>query len=367
MRVLACTQPGLGHLNPMAPFLQALRARGHDVTIASSAKMSGTVAALGFKHLGVGINWVESELDEVFPGVRERAGGLFVVHDVFLNATARAALPDLTAYVEENRPDVIVRGQMEFASCVVAHQQGIPFVTCNPNLLNKRVVDSYFTPPLEALMGQPLPGAYAFLHGRAPSVTLAPNHFLLRGEAFPPKTTLFRWAHESKPRIAGDRPLIHVSLGTVVSREQAHTTVLSGLSTLDGDIVVAGRESRMPATTGLASVTYESFVDHSVLLPRVDVFVHHGGIGSVLSALEHQVPSVILPGWADQDRNARACARLGIAVRLSPRRQKPKRIGAAVKAMLGPKPKSAFARISREAESRPCISEFPSWLENRIA
>ena len=49
------------------------------------------------------------------------------------------------------------------------------------------------------------------------------------------------------------------------------------------------------------------------LLPHCDLVVSHGGSGSVLGALSHGLPSVLIPMGADQPLNGERCARLGVA------------------------------------------------------
>ena len=49
------------------------------------------------------------------------------------------------------------------------------------------------------------------------------------------------------------------------------------------------------------------------LLPHVDLFINHGGLGSVYWALTHGIPMICLFGHMEQFLNARAAARLGVA------------------------------------------------------
>jgi UDP:flavonoid glycosyltransferase YjiC (YdhE family) len=54
------------------------------------------------------------------------------------------------------------------------------------------------------------------------------------------------------------------------------------------------------------------------VLPRCDLVISHGGSGSVMGALAHGLPSVLLPLGADQPYNARRCVALGVARELEP-------------------------------------------------
>ena len=53
---------------------------------------------------------------------------------------------------------------------------------------------------------------------------------------------------------------------------------------------------------------------HPFLMPKVDVMVCHGGMGSVAAALAAGVPMVCIPISRDQPLNANRAAQLGAAV-----------------------------------------------------
>jgi UDP:flavonoid glycosyltransferase YjiC (YdhE family) len=60
-------------------------------------------------------------------------------------------------------------------------------------------------------------------------------------------------------------------------------------------------------------VHIERQVPQATILPHCDLVVSHGGSGSVLGALTHGVPMVLLPLGADQPLNAARCETLGVA------------------------------------------------------
>jgi UDP:flavonoid glycosyltransferase YjiC (YdhE family) len=51
----------------------------------------------------------------------------------------------------------------------------------------------------------------------------------------------------------------------------------------------------------------------AALLPHCDVVLTHGGYGAIMACLSLGLPMVVLPVSADQPRNARRCADLGVA------------------------------------------------------
>ena len=62
-----------------------------------------------------------------------------------------------------------------------------------------------------------------------------------------------------------------------------------------------------------SNVHIERFLLPSQVLPRCAAVVSHGGSGSVVGALAHGLPMVLLPLGADQPLNARRCETLGVA------------------------------------------------------
>jgi MGT family glycosyltransferase len=91
--------------------------------------------------------------------------------------------------------------------------------------------------------------------------------------------------------------------------------VLAGLRELPIDLVVTVGRDIDPAEFGPqpANVHIERYVPQAILLPHCRLVVSHGGSGSVLGALTHGLPMVLLPLGADQPLNAARCETLGVA------------------------------------------------------
>ena len=72
-----------------------------------------------------------------------------------------------------------------------------------------------------------------------------------------------------------------------------------------------------PSTVTVPSnVEILSFADHDALLPHCAAVVSHGGLGTVLRALAHGVPMVLLPLGREQPVNADRVAALGAGIHL---------------------------------------------------
>lgn len=77
------------------------------------------------------------------------------------------------------------------------------------------------------------------------------------------------------------------------------------------------------------NVHVERYVPQAQLLPHCRLVVSHGGSGSVIGALAHGLPMVVVPIGADQPRNARRCEDLHVARVVSTLEATPDRVRAA--------------------------------------
>jgi MGT family glycosyltransferase len=113
----------------------------------------------------------------------------------------------------------------------------------------------------------------------------------------------------------GERPLIYVTLGTVVTSARTLDILLAALADLDADVLLTTGWQNDPAdlATIPANASVERFVPQSEILPRCSLIVTHAGSGSTLGALAHGVPMLAVPHAADQFENAAASAAAGAA------------------------------------------------------
>jgi len=106
------------------------------------------------------------------------------------------------------------------------------------------------------------------------------------------------------------------------------------------------------------NVHVERFVAQSAVLPLVDLIVHHGGTGTVLSALEVGLPRLLLPQGADQSFNADILATTGAARALPNDAQQPGAITEAVQALVGDsQERETAARVRDEIAAMPSPAE----------
>ena len=388
VRVLFTLLPARGSLQPLLPVAAALRARGHDVALCSSARLREQVEAHGLPFLPAGLDWHVSD-----PGyidvLCQAAGGLafpdlageqrfaWVIANLFIGAAARRMLPDLAGLARAWSADIIVRESLEFAGCVAAEALGLPHASvaaAADSALDRR---RELAGPLAALRRRAGlsadPGgdmAFRYLH-----LCFTPPGFDGPGARFPPTARFF--AHHSTPtphedlppwldRLAG-RPTVLVSMGTVFHRTPGlHESILAALRDEPVNLLIALGFDQDPARLGPLPphVRVQATFPQVALLPRCALLVTHGGFNSVKEALAEGVPLVILPIAGDQPYCASRCQALGVGRVIGPAERNAAAIRAAVRTVLDDPAYREQARYMRdEARALPPAAAAVTALE----
>jgi MGT family glycosyltransferase len=144
------------------------------------------------------------------------------------------------------------------------------------------------------------------------------------------------------------------------------TRVLAGLRDLGRDVIVTVGGGIDPAELGPQPphVHIERHIDQALVLPRCAAVVSHGGSGSVLGALAHGLPSVLLPIGADQPHNAARATELGVAVALDVMTATPAAVREAVATVLAdPAYRRAAERMRVEIAALPGAESAVARLE----
>ena len=157
------------------------------------------------------------------------------------------------------------------------------------------------------------------------------------------------------------RPLALVSLSTVAFAKMGPSlqAILDATRELDVDVV---------ATTGPAidpnelvvppGVELRRFVPHVELMPRASLLVGHGGHGTTMQALAHNLPVAVMPmdRLTDQPYVAKSLVAAG-AGRTLRKGASPDRIAPELEALLADGPhRAAAARLGAEVRSLPGAS-----------
>ena len=360
MRALFTFIGGHGHFQPLVPIAQSVAAAGHTVAFAGSGSMVKAIETAGFHAFATekAGDCVRPRLPLLKPDQEHAEREL---REIFARSEARKHAKAIFALGREWKPDITVCDEVDFGSMIAAERLGIPhasvLVLAAGSVLRKEIVAD----PLWELreeFGLPPDPELAMLSRH---LVLSPVPPSFRHPDFPLPAT----AHSIRPLTAtpppGARPeipTVYFTLGTEFNTESGDlfSRVLAGLSQLPVTTVATVGEHIDPAELGPQppNIRVYQYVPQGDLLPSCDLVVSHGGSGTVIGALAHGVPSLVIPLGADQPHNAARCAALGVGQVLDPISATAETVRTAASAVLtDPRYRRAAEEIRRETADLP--------------
>lgn len=326
MRMLFVASALPSHFFAMAPYAWAARAAGHDVFVAAQPALCAAVAASGLPVVAVGR---PMDFAADYRGGRAAAGSadpkaLFV-------QVAEDMLAPLVRFAGRWRPDVVIWEPTSFAGPITAAAVGVPSMRYlwGPDIVG-RGGSGRDRMPVEirdmfAGYGTDFDGVpeWTTIDPCPPSLQV-PTSAPWRHVRYVPHSTAGSVAPELlRPPV---RPRVVVTLGMSVTGLTGAgaflaPTVVRALAGIDADVVVA--------LTGAAAAEFEAIGDLPpnarivsdcplpVLLAGASAVVHHGGAGTLLSAIRAGVPQLILSPMPDLAFYGDRLAATGAGTRLA--------------------------------------------------
>jgi len=373
MRVLFTTTPFTGCFHPLVPLARALQGAGHEVAFAAPGSLAPLVRASGFDCLPAGMD--NDEVRRIlmlhYPEWQtrpEHERSAFAWRRSFAGLRAELMAQDVVDVASRWRPDVLVREEAELGGCIAAEHLGLPHAAV-------QVVA--YSALLPAMVAEPL-GRLRHQFGLPPDpnaemlyryLLLAPRPPSYQNLAFPLPQT----AHAVRPFVfdqSGDEvlpawiatlpswPLVYLTFGTVVfgHGRAAFGAALEGLRSAALAVIATVGRDQDAEQFGPQSehVHVERYVPQSLVFPRCQLVVCHGGSGTVMGALSQGLPMVIIPWGADQPQNAARCAALGVAKVLDPAVVTPETVrAAALEVLQEPSYRQNAERLRDEIDTLP--------------
>lgn len=343
--ILIYTSPAKGHLYPMVDVALALRDAGHHVVVQTLAGEGERLRALGLGHRPIDPR-IEALVLEDWRSTNPLAQFL-AAFDCWL-ARAPFEVADLRDACDALAPDLLVVDANTWGAAAFAEGRGGPWAMFMPYCLPVPSRDAPafgpgFAPPrgwlgrlrdravwlamdlvtrgrvrrlseLRAGLGATPVGAHADLFRRAPLVlyrTAEPFEYP-RSDA-PAGVRAIGPGLWAPPDLAPDwidelpRPRRLVSVSTELQEDGAIVeAALEAFRDEPGSVIVttaALDPARFHAPNDRVRIT--RFLPHAEVVPKVDLVVTHGGMGTTQRALAAGVPVCVVPWGRDQSESAR--------------------------------------------------------------
>ena len=332
MRVLFNSTPLYSHLTPTLPLAQGLQAAGHEVVFATGPESIAQVRAAGVSALTAGHTYAEAlqRYNSVFPpeSLADLSAGQrweHIVEHGSIALVSAATAVDLVPFAQQWRPDLVIGNITAVAGMVAAaltgarhvmHAFGPPKTAEIANSRRRgltRLYERWGVDPSRAWTDfedpylEIWPSALAAAPGQAGERRpLYPDSWPMRPESalplpvVPPRPALLEGLPYDKTA--------YVTLGTTYNRAPG---VFEGLFEALRDervnVVATIGVDADPAAFGELPqhVRVAGFVPQSQILPHCDLVVCQAGAGTVLGALAHGLPLVMLPVASDHHDIAR--------------------------------------------------------------
>jgi UDP:flavonoid glycosyltransferase YjiC (YdhE family) len=410
MRVLFATWAWPSHFFPLVPLAWALRAAGHEVTMASQPELLPTMRAAGLPAVVVGRDvdvagphrraMAHLRARTPTPALTPASGELVPDRKAFaavgravratrpggadrglslFGAVADAMVDDLLEFITWWRPDLVVFDPLTYAAPMAAQLAGVPAVR---HLFGPDIM--YFAANNETRRLRPLLDRYRLdtldLHGVAtvdpcpPSLQYAAvaapgNRLPMRYVPSSGLSHLPTWACRpparrricltwgtSAIRLIGDDAFISPALVRACARAARQR---------GADLIVAITATQRALLGDLPDgVTVTESVPLEALLSHSDALVHQGGAGTMLTGLLSGQPQVIVTQMADQAANAALLVRTGAGLTLTAGSASEADAYAAVRAVLDqPGYRTAATGLAEEIRRMPAPARTVAALE----
>jgi UDP:flavonoid glycosyltransferase YjiC (YdhE family) len=340
--ILFVTWDGGGNVPPALGIAAQLKLRGHTVRFLGHARQREAIAAAGFdfQPYAHARSW---SAVAPHPGIK----GLMRQLDVFAD---RGMGADLLQTVHERPADLVIIDCLLFGALQAAERAGLRRAVLVHTLYGQQ----------RATWSTGMGGLRMRLSGLRPvalwthaDLALVTTLRAIDQCAAVPVNVHFTgpvWQNaQPEPAEPPDgEPLVLVSLSTLYQDGQvkALQAILDGLAPLPVRVVLTTGPSIEPAALRApANAQVLRYVNHDAEMSQASLVVGHGGHGTTMTALAHDLPLVIMPMFAlgDQPAIGHALERLG-AARVLPKNATAERIAAAVQEMLPDGPHRAAAR-----------------------
>lgn len=337
-RIAAFCIPAHGHTNPMLAVVRELVARGDEVRFYSFEEFRGKIERTGAAFVSCDQYLPELSAKEE-KNLKKVSTTEMTIQDIRITAAMDAFLQgEFTAF----RPDVVYTDSVCFWGKLNAWKYDVPMVVSTSTFAFNQVSSQYMknTPGEVAglILGLPRVSrelnklkAYGYKVKGLFSLIQSDNQtdsIVYTSERFQPCAESFSDHYifvgpslltDKKPDKAHERPLVYISLGTVINdRPDFYGKCIEAFRGEDVDVILSCGKTVDRASLGTLpeNVRVYDSVDQLDVLSRADVFITHCGMNSVSESLYMATPMVLYAQTNEQQAVARRVREMGAGIDL---------------------------------------------------
>lgn len=337
--------PATGHVNPSLPLMRELIARGEDVLYVNTEDHRAKIEATGLRFEAYPEVPLLADLMDDATREWNLARNMFTLVKV-----SGLLLPFVEALIEREKPDYILFDSLASWAKLAAEKKNLPHIA----ILATLALDTSSPPPfppkaildmfskLIMIIPKYFYTAIRFrqAHGIFPvwlldalmclgqmNIVFTSREFQPNGASFPDNFKFVGIDNEPYPydddfpfdKLTGS-PLIYISLGTISKNPQFFKNCFKAFGNHEGQFILATGHQQDIAELGEIPDNFivRNFVPQFELLPKMDAFIIHGGLGSLHGGLVSSVPMLIVPQQVEQALNGLQVEKNGAGIVLNP-------------------------------------------------
>ena len=343
MNIMFFSIPAYGHTNPTIEVVRALTQRGHRVRYYSFEPFRARIEGAGAEFI---------PCDDALPpapgDLDTRMGRDFsLLMEMVIGVTAQLH-PRMEEEMRTFRPDCIVSDSICIWGKLFAKRFGVPLVVSTTtfafNRYTAKLMKQSLRDVLMMVTGMPrvmkqLGTLEALGYEAKGVIELLQNDnetdtIVYTSRKFQPRAETFsnRYAFvgpsvvpTQKDESKKEHPLVYVSLGTVLNRNQGfYRACIAALRQVNCDAVLSvGPDTDIGALGQLPEhIKVYPRVNQMEVLARADAFITHCGMNSVMESLYMGVPMALFPQHPEERAVANRVAELGAGVPLRSARER---------------------------------------------
>ena len=330
--------PAHGHHNPTFPVVKELVSRGNKVRFYSFNEFKEKVEATGATFISC-----DAYLAEVAKEVESGEETMSTMDMTIVDLQTTAKMDCfLQKEVEEFKPDVIVSDSVCFWGKLTARKYRIPMVVSTTTFAFNKKSASYmknsFAEIVDLIKGQKKVKAelknleqYGYHEKSIMPLVQNDNYtdtIVYATEKYQPFSNTFSKHYafvgpsvstDYLPDKKNQRPLVYISLGTVVSNKpDFYKKCVEALKDENVDVIIScGKAVNPESLNGLTeNVKVYSKVNQLEVLSKANVFLTHNGMNSTSESLYMATPMVLFPQTNEQRAVARRAKEMGAGFEL---------------------------------------------------